>query len=171
MGSRDAIVYGLLNKVPIFSKKLQTTKINGKLKNYRLLQEQNHSIFWWDDTEHMLYFYTLIFKESISIETVRISFFQRLGNTNTLLWSSWVFLLFSNWLRVQISQISWKCSVYTLRMAILLLATSNVEQGSWPRLSINWLYDCLLTYICPLTLYGSVPAEPKLYKEKARNST
>jgi hypothetical protein len=146
MGSRDAIVYGLLNKVPIFSKKLQTTKINGKLKNYRLLQEQNHSIFWWDDTEHMLYFYTLIFKESISIETVRISFFQRLGNTNTLLWSSWVFFLFSNWLRVQISQISWKCSVYTLSMARLLLVTSNVEHRSWPRLSINWLYDCLLTY-------------------------
>ena len=108
MGSRDAIVYGLLNKVPIFSKKLQTTKINGKLKNYRLLQEQNHSIFWWDDTEHMLYFYTLIFKVSISIETVRISFFQRLGNTNTLLWSSWVFLLFSTRLRVQISEISEK---------------------------------------------------------------
>ena len=70
-----------------------------------MLQEQNHSIFWWDDTEHMLYFYTLIFKEIISIETARISFFQRLGNMSTLLWSSWVFFLFSIWLKIcQISE-------------------------------------------------------------------
>ena len=130
MSSRDAIVYGILNKVPIFSKKITKNKINGKLKGYILLQEQNHSIFWWDDTEHMLYFYTLIFNEIISIEPVRISFFQRLGNMSTLLWSSWVFFLFFIWLRIQISQISEKENInlnYLIWYDVIILTIHSNE--------------------------------------------
>ena len=143
MSSRDAIVYGILNKVPIFSKKITKNKINWKLKGYRLLQEQNHSIFWWDDTEHMLYFYTLIFKEIILIETARISFFQGLGTTNTLLWSSWVFLLFSVWLRAQISQISEKENInlnYLIWYIVIILTIHSNELRIYSTLKMFCLH-------------------------------
>jgi len=37
MGSRDAIVYGLLNKVPIFSKKITNNKNKREIKELQIV--------------------------------------------------------------------------------------------------------------------------------------